>query len=75
MRLLDALKELSEFVDINAEMMTDNGGVFTLVELWAEESMAEDNGYEDPNEYVVLADGIHYLTNDGKDGGVAYAIN
>ena len=74
MGLLEALQELREYVDMSAEIMTPGGNVVTLLDVWADNVEAVDNGQEDPNQYIVLTDGIHFLTNDGKDGGIAYAI-
>lgn len=74
MKILQALQELSQYHDKWTRIMTPGGASTVIEEAWAEESMAADNGYEDPNEYTVKPDGIHYVTTDGRDGGVAYAI-
>ena len=71
MGLLEALQELCEFAD---EVITPNGNVVSVLDVWIENVEAQDNGHEDPNQYIVLTDGIHFLTTEGKDGGIAYAV-
>lgn len=75
MNILSALKELSQYYDLTTEMMTPGGHETTIIEAWAEESEAAENGYTDPNDYYVSTiDGIHYRTARGSDGGIAYAL-
>lgn len=75
MDILAAFKELSNYCDLMTDMMTPGGNSTTLVEAWAEESEAYENGYVDPNEYgVSVVEGIYYKTKTGANGGIAYGI-
>lgn len=74
MNILQAFQELRSYHDKWTRIMTPGGESTVIEEAWAEEAMAADNGYDDPNEYTVKPDGIHYVTDDGKDGGLAYAV-
>ena len=75
MKLTRAFQELASFYSKHVEVITPGGHVDELINCWIEEIEAEDNGFNDPNDYYVnVLDGVHYKTERGGDGGLAYKI-
>jgi hypothetical protein len=73
--ILSALKELRDYYDIHVELMTPGGSCQELLEVWAEESEAYENGYIDPNAYYVdPAAGIGWIDSDGNKAGLCYTL-
>ena len=69
MHILSALREIAEHHDAHVKMMTPWGKKQDLVNLLIDEAIEHGKGRIDPNNSLVMPDGIHY-----DNGGMAYRI-